>query len=135
MLHFDDFMKDYLKPFNGCKYFYDSERGFIVWRTGTGLNVELLHVRAFRLRQGFGRVLVHHMLDCLNLEGPPYYSVYGFTRVSNERAIEFYHALGFQTQHVVGLYKDGEAVMFWQDFDVLMEAMDEDRVRREALDG
>ncbi len=120
MIPLHEFVVDYVYQFDRCRYEYDAERGFIVWRLGTGRNVELLHVRSFVLRQGNGRRLVYKMLDKL-AGAPPYFSVYGFTRTSNERAGGFYESLGFKLQPVEGLYKDGTAVMFWADYRTLME--------------
>lgn len=111
----------YIKPYSKPTYFYSKERGFIVWRLGTGSNVELLHIRSSSQRKGHGRSLLYHMLDSLKLEMTPYHSVFGFTRVSNDRAKEFYEAMGFNLQLVNGLYKDGQALMFWQEFTKLLE--------------
>lgn len=116
-----EFFNNYVKPFQDVKALYDPNKGFIVWRLGTGRNVELLHIRAFALRQGYGRTLFHRMLYALE-ETPPYYSVFGFTRVTNTRAAAFYEALGFNLQPVRGLYADGRAVMFWQSFTELIAA-------------
>lgn len=134
MVSLDTFVQDYLIPYQPLKYFYDGLRGFIVWRVGTGLNAELLHIRTTEERKGYGRQLFYHMLGCLEAEGPPYYSVYGFTRITNHRALEFYASLGFDIQLLDGVYYDGEAAIFQQDFQVLLERMYdyEDRVRREA---
>ena len=116
-----DFLDTYLYPFEGINNIYDEDKGFIVWRTGTGGNTELLHVRTFEGGKGYGRWLFYQMLDRLK-ENPPYYSVFGFTRVGNTEAQAFYGALGFKLQRVMGLYNDGEAVLFWQSFDVLWSA-------------
>lgn len=64
------------------------------------------------------------MLDSL-IEEPPYYSVFGFTRVSNEEAHAFYQALGFELQEIHGVYKDGRAILFWQAYDKLKALREE----------
>lgn len=129
----EEFQRDYVDPFERADYWYETGVGFIVWRVGTGRNVELLHVRSFSLRQGHGRFLVYKMLDELS-RSPPYYSVFGFTRTSNERAADFYRSLGFNLQPVNGLYRDGTAVMFWAEYNTLVErkARYENLIRREA---
>ena len=115
-----EFFGTYVEPFERVYHHYSPEKGFIVWRFGTGRNIELLHIRSFALRKGFGRQLMYKMLDAL-VDSPPYFSVFGFTRVSNERAAGFYEALGFNLQPIKGLYADGEAMMFWQSYEVLLK--------------
>jgi ribosomal protein S18 acetylase RimI-like enzyme len=111
----NDFMQEYVLPFDSVSYEYDPARGFVVWRLGTGGNVELLHIRAFDLRKGGGRSLFYTMLDRL-ADRPPYHTVYGFTRVSNTRAAAFYSAIGFNLVQTDGVYKDGKAVIFHQTY-------------------
>lgn len=107
-----------VERYGPCRYIYFPQQGYIVWRRGTGDNTELLHIRTFRKGQGFGRKLVYAMLDQLRGD-PPYHSVYGFTRVSNADAQNFYGALGFERQEVKGIYADGRAVLFWQSYERL----------------
>lgn len=114
------FAQTYLNPFRNVDWVYEEDKGFIVWRRGTGDNVELLHIRTFTTGNGYGRHLFYRMLKDL-AEKPPYYSVFGFTRVSNKEAKAFYAALGFKLSTVDGLYKDGSAVMFWQSYTRLVE--------------
>lgn len=105
--------------------------GYIIWRVGTGENVELLHIKTVDKGKGWGRSLFYQMLIRLQTD-PPYYSIFGFTRTSNEEAQAFYGALGFNLQPIEGLYKDGTAVMFWQSYEKLVEEMNtyENHVRR-----
>lgn len=114
------FVERYILPFERPGYIYDPRAGFIVWRRGTGNNVELLHIRTFEKGKGHGRRLVYQMLDKL-ADDPPYHSVFGFTRVDNAEAKAFYGALGFELQTVRGLYADGQAIMFWQSYARLQE--------------
>lgn len=102
--------------------FYEAAHGYIVWRLGTGGNVELLHIKAEPRGRGHGRRLFYQMLERLR-ESPPYHSIYGFTRVSNEEARAFYGALGFCLQEVAGVYADGRAVLFWAPYEVLVHNM------------
>ena len=116
------FRSDYLDPFQDLDYRYIADRGFIVWRPGTGNNVELLHIRTFEKGKGWGKGLLDLMLNDLKRD-PPYYSIFGFTRVGNLEAQKFYGALGFKLQEVNGLYKEGSAVLFWQSYKSLVERM------------
>jgi ribosomal protein S18 acetylase RimI-like enzyme len=117
-----EFMARFLRPFQGCDWVFHPSRGYIVWRLGTGDNVELLHIRTFTRGRGFGKELVKEMLKRLK-DRPPYYSVFGFTRVSNEEAQAFYGALGFDLTPVSGVYKDGQAILFSGCFTTLCEQL------------
>jgi len=116
-LSLEEFKEKYITPFGRLGYIFD-DRGYIVWREGTGNNIELLHIGVFEKRKGYGRQLVKEMLERLE-ENPPYFSVFGFTRTSNKIAHSFYKTLGFNLVPLAGLYKDGSAVMFWQDYEIL----------------
>ena len=60
------------------------------------------------------------MVDKLK-DKKPYHSIYGFTRVDNTEAQLFYDALGFNIEHVNGLYKDGQCKLFWASYDELYD--------------
>jgi ribosomal protein S18 acetylase RimI-like enzyme len=120
-MKFSEFRKTYLTPFGKTEYIW-SKDGYIVWRLGTGGNVELLHIRSFIKGKGVGRRLVHLMLLELKKK-PPYHSVYGFTRVANENAVCFYKALGFHVEIVDGPYQKGKAVLFSQSYKVLLRRL------------
>lgn len=104
------------------------ETGVIVWRYGTGRNVELLEIHTNERGKGYGRQLVYRMLDRLKFD-PPYHSVFGFTRVSNEEARAFYAALGFRLHEVPGVYADGRAVLFEAPYADLVKEMERYRGR------
>jgi len=104
------------------------ELGEIVWRYGTGANVELLEIHAVPRGKGYGRALVYTMLVTLR-DDPPYHSVFGFTRVSNEEARAFYAALGFRLHEVPGVYADGRAVLFEAPYADLVREMERYRGR------
>lgn len=115
-----EFSNRCLTPFGKTPHIFIANKGYIVWRLGTGNNTELLHIRTFEKGRGYGRKLFYEMLDWLKKE-PPYYSVFGFTRVGNTEARKFYGTLGFKLQLVEGLYRDGMAIMFWQSYEKLLE--------------
>lgn len=94
--------------------------GYIVWRVGTGLNVELLHIRTYADGCGAGRRLLSAMVDKLKA-CPPYHTVFGFTRTCNHAARQFYAKMGFVLTEVTGVYADGSAVVFSQPFAELLE--------------
>lgn len=97
--------------------------GWIMWRYGTGGNVELTDIHTTERGKGHGRQLFYVMLDALRAD-PPYYSVFGFTRVSNEEARAFYAALGFRLHEVPGVYADGRAVLFEAPYADLVREME-----------
>jgi ribosomal protein S18 acetylase RimI-like enzyme len=112
------FKNKYIDPFYGLEYIYIEEEGYIVWRVGTGENIEMLHLRTFYKKRGFGKKLVLSMLDKLKYK-KPYHSIYAFTRTCNIESQKFFDALGFNIQHVNGIYKDGQCVLFWASYDEL----------------
>lgn len=101
-------------------YSCQTDDGFIVWRLGTGENFEILHLKAFVPRMGVGRSLLKKALARMKRK-PPYATVFGFTRSSNTAAIEFYKAMGFDLTEVKGVYADGTAVLFSQEYKKLLE--------------
>lgn len=119
---YSEFREKYLTPFGKTRHIWTKD-GYIVWRLGTGGNVELLHIRSFIKGKGIGRQLVIDMLLALK-DSPPYYSVYGFTRVENEGAVKFYKALGFHVDILDGPYKSGQAVLFSQSYKVLLRRLE-----------
>jgi hypothetical protein len=90
--------------------------GYITWRYGTGMNVELLHIRS--AVPGGGTALCIGMLRQL-LARPPYATVFGFTRTCNHSAQRFYEKFGFTLTPVVGVYADGDAVLFSASYTAL----------------
>lgn len=97
-----------LMPFLTVCVIHD-EDGYIVWRRGTGENVELLHIKS--ARSGGGSALLIKMLEKLK-ENPPYSTVFGFTRTGNTKAIAFYWRMGFTCSPVAGVYAEGSAMVF-----------------------
>ena len=109
----------YITPYTGVSLIAAPD-GHIVWRRGTGDNVELLHIASYTLRQGVGRRLISQMVRQLE-NNPPYHTVFGFTLPDNDVAHKFYKALGFTCSLVTGVYKAGQAVVFSQPFTELLE--------------
>lgn len=94
------------------------DHGYIVWRLGTGNNVELLHLKVYEPGNGHGTRLVKIMLQRLT-GAPPYRTVFGFCRSCNANAQEFYRSAGFTTALVTGVYADGDACVFSGDYEYL----------------
>lgn len=117
-MNFEGFYGHYIEKYLPLYWLFSPSCGYIVWRFGTGENVELLHVRSFASGQGIGTRLVKAMLRELQ-KNKPYYSVFGFTLASNAKARRWYHGMGFNTQECGGPYKGDPSVMFSQSFDVL----------------
>lgn len=98
-----------------------SRRGsFIRAIRGTGGNYEIrdISVEADKRRTGLGTLLFKDLTKCLTID-PPYHSIFGFTRVSNEGAQAFYRSLGFTLTRVSGIYEEGEAIVFSIPFEAL----------------
>lgn len=117
----EEFKDKYIKPFDGLEYIFVEDVGYVVWRRGTGGNVELLHIRAFTTGRGDGSRLVKMMLKKLK-ENPPYFSIFGFLLDSNVPMKKVYSRMGFNLiEGLDGPYKHGKACLMWQSFDVLCE--------------
>ena len=110
-------------PYEEVDYYEIEGEGYIVWRRGTGDNVEMLHLKAERTLEGIGSRLIKAMLVRLRLDRPPYETVYGFCRTNNFQAIGFYERLGFDISVVKGVYRDGDAVVFSAKYKDLCERM------------
>lgn len=100
-----------LRSWVGVELIHNTD-GYVIWRTGTGDNVEITHIKA--AVPGGGMRLFREFLVRL-LDNPPYGgkgTVFGFTRVGNDRAKKFYRRAGFQLTTVKGVYAEGSAVVF-----------------------
>lgn len=117
---FEDFYSYYIEKYLPQYFMFFPGVGYIVWRFGTGENVELLHIRSFKTGHGFGQRFVKCMLRELK-KTPPYYSVYGMTLASNLPAIKLYEKLGFITMECPFPYKEGNSVVFYQEFEILCQ--------------
>jgi len=118
----DDFsLRHLVKPYQVVEYVHLPRLGYIVWRLGTGGNIELLHIKAFKKNQGIGKKLFIEMLKkILENNQEPYHSIFGFTRTLNEQAHNFYSGIGFSLAKINGIYADGSCVIFSQDFKKLI---------------
>jgi len=121
---FKAFMEEHYDEQNRIRYdkidFIDEPGvGKIVWRRGTGDNVELLDIEVTSQRRtGQGTILLLRMLNSLK-QNPPDSSIFGFTRTENVIAQEFYSAMGFTVQEITGLYPEGSAVLFTAGYNTL----------------
>lgn len=119
--NFEEFFNHYIKEYIPQYYLFFPGNGYIVWRLGTGENIELLHVRAFQTGKGLGPRLVKAMLREIRKRKHPYYSIWGIMLAKNEPVIKMYQKMGFNTQKCDGPYKHGPSVMMWQSFELLCE--------------
>lgn len=118
-MNFEDFEKKYLGPFAGLEYVFWPDKGFVVWRAGTGGNSELLHIMTFVRGKGYAKELVREMLRRL-IPNPPYYSVFGFALSSRIELKGIYASLGFlTTEDIPAPYKGGPAFIFHQSYEKL----------------
>lgn len=109
----------HVDPYRQMGY-VDDEDGYIVWRTGTGGNVELLHLNTVEDGRGCGKRLLTKMLQNLRLS-PPYATIFGFCLFSNLSAKDFYLRMGFDISEVEGVYDEGRAYVFSQRYDRLKQ--------------
>lgn len=106
-------------PFKDVNIFED-DTGYIVWRQGTGKNVELLNILAHYTNRGHGTELLKKMVIALK-ENTPFETIYGFTRTDNQQAHSFYRSRGFKLSLVSGIYEEGSAMVFSQRYEKLKE--------------
>jgi ribosomal protein S18 acetylase RimI-like enzyme len=91
-----------LIPYRGYQMIYN-DYGYIVWREGTGNNIELLFIETRERRKGYGRLL----FDEMKKEIRPYNSIFVFHLASNIGAGTFYNKIGFnEVARFDGLYKE-----------------------------
>ena len=120
-MNFIEFREKYIDKFQDLYFIFEPDVGYIVWRFGTGENVELLHIRAFTTGKGDGPRLIKMMLEKLK-ENPPYFSVFGFLLDENIPMKKVYNKMGFNlVEGLVGPYKHGKSCLMWQDYKVLCE--------------
>lgn len=116
-----EFKKKYIKKFKGLNFIYWQDKGYIVWRIGTGENAELLHIRTFINNKGYAKELIRAMIEKLD-KNQPYFSVFGFSLVSEKRKYlkEIWQKLGFNiSNEIKGIYKGGPVIIFYQNFKIL----------------
>lgn len=123
IMGFDEFYGHYVEEYLPQYYLFFPGKGYIVWRLGTGENIELLHVRSFQPGKKLGVRIVRAMLREIGKRKPPFYSVWGFALASNETAIRWYQSMGFNTEECAGPYKGGPSIVFWQSFEKLCEEL------------
>lgn len=112
----------HVEPYRRVDYLNYAGIGYLVWRVGTGGNVEILHLRIHKPGEGHGRRMLGAMLRCLSTS-PPYATVFGFTRTGNTAAQAFYRDVGFTLTPVYGVYDEGDAVVFSARYSKLLEKL------------
>lgn len=118
-INYDDFINKYIEKFKGVDFIYWPEKGFIVWRQGTGENIELLHIRTFVQKNGFAKELIAEMIKKIQ-KNPPYYSIFGFGLSSRKDLKIIYQRLGFNvTPDMSGPYKSSLSFLFYQSYENL----------------
>lgn len=106
---------DRLRSYEDFDLLYEDGLGYVVWRWGTGENLEVLFIETAAPGNGQGRELVRRMaLRVLESGRRPYHSVFAFRLGSRADAGAFYGALGFH-QHFLGpsVYGGDDAVLAW----------------------
>lgn len=114
--NFSEFEAKYVNKFLPQYYLFFPEHGYVVWRFGTGENIELLHIRSFK--PGYGQKIIAAMINELK-KNPPFYSVFGFALKANTAALKMYSKAGFNLADCPYPYKGGPATIFSQSFEIL----------------
>ena len=98
-------LEDKMEKFTEVNYLFFKESGHLIWKYGTGGNVEIFDIEAYEKGKGIGKKLVKGLVDKLK-ENPPH-SIFGFTAKKNINAQGFYKALGFDLIEIENLYPKG----------------------------
>lgn len=115
----EQFKAKYVKPYDALEYVFWPEKGYVVWRPGSGNNTELLHIRTFVNGKGYSKELIREMLSQLKAN-PPFFSVFGFALSNRSELKAIYQALGFNiSPDIEGMYKGGPMFMFSQSYQQL----------------
>lgn len=129
--NFQEFYNHYISLYLDQYFIFIPNVGYIVWRYGTGENVELLHIRSFETGKGTGPKLVKVMLRELQKK-PPFFSIFGFMLASNEPVIKMYRKMGFNTMEIPAPYKGCSSVMICQSYDVLCSNLMDEQGKKDA---
>lgn len=124
-MDFEEFYGYYIRPYLGIDYIFVPEEGYVAWRRGTGDNVEVLHIRAFKTGKGTGVLLAQAMIHELK-KRPPYYSIFGFGLASNLPPQKVWKKVGFDIEITKAPYKGGPAFLISQSFEVLVRKLETD---------
>lgn len=124
-MNFEEFYGHYVKPYLDMDYIFVPEEGYVAWRRGTGENVEVLHIRAFKTGRGLGVLLAQAMIYELK-KNPPYYSVFGFGLASNLPPQKVWKKVGFDIEITKAPYKGGPAFLVSQSFEILVKKLEVD---------
>jgi len=107
-------LKKRFKEYGKIDYIYWPE-GYMVWRIGTGDNIEILFIEVSEKRKGMGTKLFKEFLKRIN----PYHSVFVFHLASRKDAEKFYKSVGFNKSIKCGIYKDDKTVLRWATYEEL----------------
>lgn len=104
-----------VRHYRDLRYLHKPHVGYVVWRVGTGDNLEIVFVRAAEPGHGYGKRMLREMVAAVTSVGPrPYHSVYAYRLRSNEQAGRFYRALGFREVDLgASVYRDDGTVLAW----------------------
>jgi len=99
-------LENKMKKFGEMYYIIIPDKGHLVWRYGTGDNVEIFDIEAYKKRQGVGKELFRMLIGELG-ENPPH-AIFAFVGDDNTDVQKFYKVLGFDISHELDhLYRYG----------------------------
>lgn len=126
MRTFDELMER-VGPYKTLYRIFDEDVGYIVWRLGTGDNIEVLFIEAKEPGKGYGKELFRRMVRSIESnKRQPYHSVYVYRLGANELARRLYAKLGCKEINLgQSVYRDDETVIAWITWEDLKRAVGE----------
>lgn len=114
-----------IKGYDRVDYIYDADVGYLVFRIGTGDNVEALFLEVAEKRKGYGTELYRRMVQRMVERGEkPYHSVFAFRLTGNEEAKAFYDRLGWKQQDIgSSVYRSDGTTLMWIAWDDLCKRL------------
>jgi len=108
-----------LRKYKDAEYIYDHETGYIVWRYGTGDNLEILFLVSAEKRKGNAthlcRMMIHKLESCGER---PYHSLFLFRLAGNVESQAFFTRLGFKEVNLGrSIYGGDDTVILWIAWD------------------
>ena len=107
-----------LESYAEVSYIWREDLGYIVWRNGTGDNLEFLFIEVVEQGKGKGVELYRLMAKKILEDGKrPYHSIYGFRLTGNTKAGKFYQKMGWhQVDFGQAIYGGDKTTLMWMEW-------------------
>lgn len=114
-------LKKRIKDYDGVRYIYHKDFGYLAWQLSTGDNYEIMFIEVKETRKGHATELMKCFVTCAPR---PFHSVFVVRLASNESAGHFYRHLGFKEYPIKDLYRGDDAVLAVIPWDTLVHNLE-----------